>query len=60
MEENYKPDGWLGIILGSKLYMNFKEGTHKGIQELLKEIKNVRAGMCKLKFSDNLLVYLSV
>ncbi|XP_015780019.1 PREDICTED: uncharacterized protein LOC107357901 [Acropora digitifera] len=43
MEENYKPDGWLGIILGSKLYMNFKEGTHKGIQELLKEIKNVRA-----------------
>ncbi|XP_044170071.1 uncharacterized protein LOC122954105 [Acropora millepora] len=47
MEENYKPDGWLGIILGSKLYMNFKEDTHKGVKELLKEIKNVRAGMCK-------------
>ena len=47
MEENYKPDGWLGIILGSKLYMNFKEGPHKGIQELLKEIKNVTTGMCK-------------
>ena len=47
MEENYRPDGWLGIILGSKLYMNFKKDPHKGIQELWKEIKNVTTGMCK-------------
>ncbi|XP_067030746.1 uncharacterized protein [Acropora muricata] len=38
MEENYRPDGWLGIILGTKLWMNFEKDPHKGIQQLLKEI----------------------
>ena len=23
MEENYKPDGWLGILLGTKLWTDF-------------------------------------
>ncbi|EDO33720.1 predicted protein, partial [Nematostella vectensis] len=23
MENGYKPDGWLGMIMGSKLYFNF-------------------------------------
>ena len=46
MEENYKPDGWLGILLGTKLWMNFKRDPYKGIQELLKEISIVTAGIC--------------
>ena len=47
MEENYKPDGWLGIIKGTKLYMHFEKDSREGIQQLLKEIKNVTAtGMC--------------
>ena len=47
MEENYEPDGWLGIILGTKLYMHFEKDPQEGIQELLKEITNVTpAGKC--------------
>ena len=38
MEEDYRPDGWLGIILGTKQYMNFENDPRKGIQQLLKEI----------------------
>ena len=55
MEENYSPDGWLGIILGTKLWMNFKRDPHKGIQQLLKEILTATEGLCQ-KFTDNLLV----
>ena len=40
MEENYKPDGWLGIIKGAKLYMHFEKDPREGIQQLLKEITN--------------------
>ena len=47
MEENFEPDEWLGLLLGGKLYMNFKKDPREGIQQLLKEIKNVTAaGMC--------------
>ena len=47
MEENYEPDGWLGLILGTKLYMHFEKDHQEGIQQLLKEITNVTAaGMC--------------
>ena len=47
MEENYKPDGWLGLILGTKQCMHFEKDPREGIQQLLKEIKNVTAtGMC--------------
>lgn len=33
MQQNYKPDGWLGIILGSKIFVNF---TKYDYQECLK------------------------
>ena len=47
MEDNYKPDGWLGMLKGAKLYMHFEKDSREGIQQLLKEIKNVTAtGMC--------------
>ena len=46
MEENYRPDGWLGIILGTKLYMHFEKDPREGIQQLLKEIRTVTVGMC--------------
>ena len=43
MEENYKPDGWLGLILSTKLYMHFEKDPRVGIRQLLKEIANVTA-----------------
>ena len=46
MEENYSPDGWLGIILGTKLYMHFENDPHEGIQQLFKEITTLTAGLC--------------
>ena len=45
MEENYRPDGWLGIILGTKLWMHFEKDPQKGIQQLLKEITSATEGM---------------
>ena len=44
MEEDYRPDGWLGIIMGMKQYMNFENDPHKGIQQLLKEITTATEG----------------
>lgn len=44
MEESYSPDGWLGIILGSKLWMDFRKEPHKGIQQLMNEITTATAG----------------
>ena len=32
MEENYRPDGWLGIILETKLWMNFEKDPQKGME----------------------------
>ena len=47
MEENYKPHGWLGFILSTKLYMHFEKDPRVGIQQLLKERANVIAeDMC--------------
>ncbi|XP_067056443.1 uncharacterized protein [Acropora muricata] len=43
MEENYKPDGWLGLILATKHYMHFEKDPREGIQQLLKEITNLTA-----------------
>ena len=40
MEENYEPDGWLGLILGMKQCMHFEKDPREGIQQLLKEITN--------------------
>ena len=41
MERGYKPDGWLGIILGSKIFIDFtKYDLKECIRRLLKEIDN--------------------
>ena len=42
MEENFKPDGWLGIIVGTKLWFDFrgKEIIHTSIEKLKKEVGN--------------------
>lgn len=45
MESNYSPDGWLGIVLGSKLWMDFRKDPSVGIQQLSKEISKARVGM---------------
>lgn len=45
MEPSYSPDGWLGIILGSKLWMDFRKDPSVGIQQLIKEISKARVGM---------------
>ena len=46
MEENYTPDGWLGVILGAKIYMHFEKDPHEGIQQLLQEMPTLTAGLC--------------
>ena len=40
MERNYKPDGWLGILRGSKLFFDFsgKYPYEKKLEELVKEL----------------------
>lgn len=43
MESSYCPDGWLGILLGSKLWMDFRNEAHVGIQQLMKEISQASA-----------------
>ena len=45
MEPGYSPDGWLGIILGSKLWMDFRNEPTVGIKQLTKEISKGKAGM---------------
>ncbi len=37
MQSDYMPDGWLGIILGSKIYINF---TKYPLQECIKRLKD--------------------
>ena len=45
MEEYYQPDGWLGIILGSKLYMDFsgKLDQTEEMKKLLREVQTNQA-----------------
>lgn len=45
MESGYNPDGWLGIILGAKLWMDFRKEPNVGIQQLMKEISKGKTGM---------------
>jgi hypothetical protein len=41
MQKSYVPDGWLGIILGSKIYVNFiKNPFDECIRKLEFEIQN--------------------
>ena len=41
MQKKYRPDGWLGIVLGAKLYFDFsgKYPFDKSFQGLLKELR---------------------
>ncbi|KAG7468065.1 hypothetical protein MATL_G00138790 [Megalops atlanticus] len=41
MEQNYRADGWLGALLGAKLWIDFSENCNfeESINQLLKEIK---------------------
>lgn len=42
MDYKYKPDGWLGIIVGSKFWIDFSE-RHKldnNVEKLVKELGN--------------------
>ena len=42
MEKDYKPDGWLGMIVGAKLWIDFRD-KHKvtsGLGKLVKELKD--------------------
>ena len=41
MEEGYDPDGWLGIILGTKLYYKFTCDQETDVDGLLKGIQKV-------------------
>lgn len=46
MESDYMPDGWLGIILGARIYINFKKYSFKeAADRLLREINSV-ASIC--------------
>ena len=40
MESNYRPDGWLGIIMGSKLWIDFSSGQNisDSVEKLKKEL----------------------
>lgn len=41
MQKNYVPDGWLGILMGSKIYINFTKNTFpECISRLNSEIKS--------------------
>ncbi len=41
MQRHYKPDGWLGLLLGSKFYINFdgKYEFEEAYEMLLRELK---------------------
>ena len=40
MERNYRPDGWLGLIVGTKLRIDFRNsyGIEAGVGQLLREL----------------------
>ena len=41
MQRNYKADGWLGILVGSKLWIDFqnKQVINSGVAKLIKELR---------------------
>ena len=41
MQSNYKADGWLGMLMGSKLWIDFSRGQERldtSCEELFKEL----------------------
>ncbi|XP_064596403.1 uncharacterized protein LOC135463013 [Liolophura sinensis] len=47
MQKRYRPDGWLGLILGAKLYIDFsgKYPFEKSVNGLLKELRGRGKGV---------------
>ncbi len=47
MDANYRADGWLGIIMGSKLWIDFsdKKNFNDSVEKLKKEINNRTKGL---------------
>ena len=67
MENNYQADGWLGFIVGAKLWIDFKDLTNieKSLVDLNNEIKrqgfvpyNQIKGTLKLSSVDYLNTFL--
>ena len=56
MEEYYRPDGWLGIILGAKFYMDFSGRLviEEEMNKLLKEV-HMHAVDAKIIITDGML-----
>ncbi len=52
MQKDYKPDGWLGIILGSKIFVNF---TRYEFNECIRRLKVELDAVLKNSNSDRLL-----
>ena len=50
MQRHYKPDGWLGMVLGAKFYVNFdgKYQFDKAYDMLIKELngRGKGTGIC--------------
>jgi hypothetical protein len=43
MQANYKADGWLGIIIGSTVYIDFtKSSFYAAFSRLVREIETIR------------------
>ena len=46
MKPNYRPDGWLGILVSGKIYIDFpKLGFEIGYEKLINEINRHQTGM---------------
>ena len=53
LQENYKPDGWLGIIMGARMFVNFtKYSFDECIKRLQHEISEAGFGDIK-KVNEN-------
>ncbi|XP_030828276.1 uncharacterized protein LOC100892829 isoform X3 [Strongylocentrotus purpuratus] len=54
MEEYYQPDGWLGIILGAKFYMDFsgRLDIEEEMNKLLKEVQ-MHSAEAKIIYKDD-------
>ena len=54
LQKNYMPDGWLGIILGAKIFINFsKYDFDECMRKLKVEIKNVVASTTTTSSANN-------
>jgi small nuclear ribonucleoprotein (snRNP)-like protein len=47
LQENYKPDGWLGLILGAKMFVNFKKYSFEECS------KRLQSELSKLSLSSD-------